>query len=241
MGKDNRRISAPDNCLSPLNFKECNKKELTDIDSRPDGRACDELKPISLKVGIAPGVTGSAYLECGKTKVICSVNGPRDVLHKSDSAAKGQLLCEFKFATFSCKERQPYLPSEEESNISKSIQDALEPVILLHKFPKSRLDISIIVLENDGGAISAAVTCAGAALSNAGVEIYDLPVGCNLVCSKDIDLLDPTYEEETSYQLQNYAKLTIAMMPAYNSQIILMDSFGNLSPVLLSKVHNPIL
>lgn len=30
-------------------------------------------------------------------------------------------------------------------------------------------------------AISAGIICAGIALSNAGVEMYDLPVGCTLV------------------------------------------------------------
>lgn len=30
-------------------------------------------------------------------------------------------------------------------------------------------------------ALSAAITCAGAALSNAGVEMFDLPIGCTLV------------------------------------------------------------
>lgn len=58
-------------------------------------------------------------------------NGPRDVLHRSDSVSKGQVFCEFKYAMFSCKERQPYLPTDEEMGIAKAIQDALEPVILL--------------------------------------------------------------------------------------------------------------
>ena len=53
------------------------------------------------------------------------------MLHKSDSLSKGQVYCEFKYATFSCKERQPYMPTDEEISISKSIEKALEPVILL--------------------------------------------------------------------------------------------------------------
>lgn len=34
-------------------------------------------------------------------------------------------------------------------------------------------------------AISAGIICAGIALSNAGVEMYDLPVGCTLVSIND--------------------------------------------------------
>ncbi|GBN15905.1 Exosome complex component RRP43 [Araneus ventricosus] len=237
MVRDNRRIAAPENCLSSNNFKAKSQLEsLIQNDARNDGRAPSELKSISLQVGIVPSVTGSAYLESGKTKIICSVNGPRDVLTKSDSSVKGQLYCEFKYAMFSGKERQPYLPTDEETSISRSIQDALEPVILLHKFPKSRLDIAILVLENDGGVVSAAITCAGAALSNAGVEMYDLPIGCSLVHYDSTVLVDPTAEEELYCKSKEECKyMAIAMMVEYKNQVIYMDSFGYINPVVLSE------
>ncbi|GIY41722.1 exosome complex component RRP43 [Caerostris darwini] len=237
MVRDSKRISAPDNCSSPNNFKK--KPELQNIvhdGIRNDGRAAGELRPISLQVGIVPSVTGSAFLECGKTKVICSVNGPRDILIKSESSSKGQLYCEFKYAMFSCKERQSYLPTNEEMIISRSIQDALEPVILLHKFPKSRLDIIIMVLENDGGAISAAITCAGAALLNAGVEMYDQPVGCSLVHCNSEFLVDPTAEEEFFSKSKEECKyMSLAMMVEYKNQVIYMDSSGCANYSLLSE------
>ncbi|XP_055936226.1 uncharacterized protein LOC129965947 [Argiope bruennichi] len=237
MVRDNRRIAAPENCLSFNNFRTKNQPEsLIQNNIRNDGRTPSELKSLSLQVGIVPSVTGSAYLECGKTKIICSVNGPRDVLNKSDSSVKGQLYCEFKYAMFSGKERQPYLPTDEEASISRSIQDALEPVILLHKFPKSRLDITIFVLENDGGVVSAAITCAGAALSNAGVEMYDLPIGCSLVHYDSTVLIDPTAEEELYCKSKEECKyMAIAMMAEYKNQVIYMDSYGYVNPTLLSE------
>ncbi|KAG8194072.1 hypothetical protein JTE90_003017 [Oedothorax gibbosus] len=238
MVRDNRRIAAPENCLSPNSFRESKdlKPLVDDKGLRCDDRSFKALKSISLHVGIVPTVTGSAYIECGKTKIICSVNGPRDVLHKNESSAKGQLFCEFKYAMFSCTERQPYMPTDEEQAISKTIQDALEPVILLHKFPKSRLDIIILVLEDDGGAISSAITCAGAALSNAGVEMYDLPIGCSLVHCDSQFLVDPTANEELySKTVKDCAKIAIAMMVEYKSQIIFMDSCGSVNQGLLSE------
>ncbi|GFU38230.1 exosome complex component RRP43 [Nephila pilipes] len=236
MVRDSRRIAAPDNCLSPITFKEKVDLRIVNNDVRNDGRALDELKSISLQVGIVPSVTGSAYLECGKTKIICSVNGPRDVLNKSESSVKGQLFCEFKYAMFSSTERLSYMPTDEEIGISRTIQDALEPVILLHNFPKSRLDIAILVLENDGGAVTAALTCAGAALSNAGVEMYDLPIGCSLVQCDSLFLIDPTAEEELYSKSKEDCKcMAIAMMVEYKNQVIYLDSSGCVSHELLSE------
>ncbi|XP_015931096.2 uncharacterized protein [Parasteatoda tepidariorum] len=237
MGRDNRRVAPPDNCMSPNFFKSSKKQEsiVNEKGERRDGRKPDDIRPMSLKVGLIPTVTGSAYLECGNTKVICSVIGPRDVLTKSDSATKGQLSCEFKYNMFSCRERQPYVPSDEEMATAKAIQDALEPVILLHKFPKSRLDITIYVLQDDGGAAGAAITCAGAALSNAGVEMYDLPVGCTLIYCNSQFLIDPTAEEENYSEVKDFTKISMAMMVEYQSQVIYMDSSGYVNPSLLTE------
>ncbi|KFM67343.1 Exosome complex component MTR3, partial [Stegodyphus mimosarum] len=114
MGKDNKRIAAPDNCMSPNAFKKLIKISnlVNEKGLRQDERTPDDLRSMSLSIGITTEVTGSAYLECGNTKIICSVNGPRDVLHKSDSSTKGQLYCEFKYASFSCTERQSYQPTD---------------------------------------------------------------------------------------------------------------------------------
>jgi len=40
----------------------------------------------------------------------------------------------------------------------------------------------VLVLENDGSALAAAITCAGLALADASVPMYDLVVAATLVC-----------------------------------------------------------
>lgn len=42
---------------------------------------------------------------------------------------KGQLTCEFKFATFSCRVRRQYQQDNEERDYSCQLQDALEPAV----------------------------------------------------------------------------------------------------------------
>ena len=93
-----------------------------------------------------------------------------------------------------------------------------------------------MVLENDGSPIAASLTCAGLALADASVAMYDLVIGGSLVCPfifviwwifflktilqrqyNDIFLLDPTADEEwqpTVCNQKNNSNLTIGYMPS---------------------------
>lgn len=51
---------------------------------RRDGRDVDEIRPVYLEMGIVNECTGSAYLEMGDTKIVCSVFGPRELPRSED-------------------------------------------------------------------------------------------------------------------------------------------------------------
>jgi len=72
---------------------------------------------------------GSAYVECGRTKLVCSVFDPKEVPNKVEYAKTGELQCEFKFATFSCRQRRGYTRDSEERQLSNELRRALEPAI----------------------------------------------------------------------------------------------------------------
>ena len=56
------------------------KKQLLSADGkRLDGRSWDDLRPISLQVGIMKNADGSAYIEWGKNKIMAAVYGPKEV------------------------------------------------------------------------------------------------------------------------------------------------------------------
>jgi hypothetical protein len=69
--------------------------------------------------------------------------------------------------------------------ISQIIFSALSPAIRFESFPKSSLDVSIMVLERDGtqATMAGAITCASLALADAGVEMFDLVCGSSAVRS----------------------------------------------------------
>ena len=51
---------------------------------------------------------------------------------------------------------------------------ALESSVILQKFPKSAIDIYLIVLESDGSVLSSSINAASLALADAGIDMYDL-------------------------------------------------------------------
>ncbi|GAB6028428.1 Exosome complex component MTR3 [Chamberlinius hualienensis] len=180
-----KRIVGPSVSYSPTRFaveteKVGNKPKIGE--GRCDGRQPHDIRPFFLKVGVVSQAKGSSYIEMGKTKVLCSVYGPREITKKKEGfSIKGKIHCEFKYAPFSCVIRRQFQQDQEEKELSQVMNQALEPVICSHTFPKARVDVFIQVLQNDGGALAVAITAAGAALADAGIPMFDLIMGCNLV------------------------------------------------------------
>src|SRR6267143_6895422 len=93
---------------------------MTEDGIRCDGRRVDELRDISLKVGVLKNANGSAYIEFGKNKILAGVFGPRDV-HPKHMANQdtGILRCRYHMSPFSVTERKNPAPSEEKSRYQK--------------------------------------------------------------------------------------------------------------------------
>jgi exosome complex component RRP41 len=55
----------------------------------------------------------------------------------------------------------------------------MEAAILLHLFPKSRIEISVVILSDDGSRLCAAINAATLALVDAGIPMRDLVCACS--------------------------------------------------------------
>jgi exosome complex component MTR3 len=138
---------------------------------------------ILLKLDCISEASGSSYVEIGNTKILCSVYGPRELARKDDYDFKiCNLNCEFRFASFSCfMQRRGTLNQRDqtmdERNYSSIIEDALKSSILLHKYPKSKIDLYILCIQNDINSkniLTACIIGSSLALANASIELYDL-------------------------------------------------------------------
>ncbi|KAL4234506.1 Nuclear receptor coactivator 7 [Mactra antiquata] len=242
MPTDTRRITGPESSVSPYSFCKIQEPQplFNSQDLRKDGRKCDQVRPIFLKTGVVSKAQGSAYLEQDGTKVICAVYGPRAVIKKEEFSMKGQLRCDFKYTTFSCKYRRQYQQDNEEKDYSVQLLEALEPAVLLHKFPKAQVNIYVTVLQNDGSALAASITCSSVALCDAGIEMYDLVTGCSTRLAGDRLLLDPCKHEEYSskeHSEVNNGSVTVGLMPSLN-QISAVTSSGEIQFEHLKKAIN---
>ena len=191
MGKGNKSLIGPDG-------------------RRLDGRAWNELRPISLQVGLMKNADGSAYIEWGKNKIMAAVYGPKEVHPKHQVLPDRALLrCRYHMAPFSVDERKNPAPSRREIEISKVIREALEPAVIVEDYPRTAIEVWVEVLQSDGGSRCAGITAASLALADAGINMRDLVVGCScgLLGDQVVSDLDDTEDKEGS------GDMPVAIMP----------------------------
>lgn len=139
------------------------------------------------------------------------------------SGWRGRLVCEFRRAPFPARRRRAPPGGGEEHELALTLQEALEPAVRLGRYPRAQLEVSALLLEDGGSALAAALTAAALALADAGVEMYDLVVGCGLSLMPEPSptwLLDPTRLEEE----RAAAGLTVALMPVLSQVAGLLGS-----------------
>lgn len=146
---------------------------------RHDGRKFNELRPVTMKVGVLENADGSAYIEFGKNKIMAAVYGPREVHPKHMSVPDRSVLrCRYHMTPFSTDTRKNPAPSRREIEISKVIREGLEPALILTDYPRTAIEVYLEVLQSDGGSRCASITAASLALADAGINMRDLVVGC---------------------------------------------------------------
>lgn len=143
---------------------------------RKDGRKPEEYrKPISAKVGVVPNADGSAMYQSGKTIVIAAVYGPKKMHPQHlQNPEKGTLRCNYNMISFSTGERiRPGL-SRRSIEISKIMEWALEPVLMIDKYANMVIDVHVNVIQADAGTRCAAINAAAMALAHAGIPMKNI-------------------------------------------------------------------
>jgi exosome complex component RRP41 len=143
---------------------------------RSDGRKVTELRsPIKAEVGIIPNADGSAMFQIGKTIALAAVYGPKKMHPQhSQDPEKGTLRCTYNMNSFSVEERIRPGPSRRSTEISKITEWALEPVLMLDKFPNMVVDVHINIIQADAGTRCAGINAAAMALAHAGIPMKDM-------------------------------------------------------------------
>lgn len=142
---------------------------------RPDGRAIDETRKITAKVGIIPNADGSAMFSFGDTIALAAVYGPRKMhpQHAQDPE-KATLRCDYSMLSFSTPERIRPGTNRRSTEISKITEWALEPVLIIDKYQNMVVDVFINILQANASTRCAGINAAAMALAHAGIPMKEL-------------------------------------------------------------------
>lgn len=173
-------------------------------------RPSNQLRPLFAKIGVNSRASGSCYLESERLKVTCAIYGPKPN-NKFEYNERAEIRCDVKFSSFSSRGgRKAPGQTDEEKDLSNLLKSTLESVVLLEKYPKSLIDVFILVIESDGSVLASSICASSLAVADANLEMKDVVTACTAAYVDDFDaLLDLNEEEEKTAK----AAITLAYMP----------------------------
>jgi len=139
---------------------------------RGDGRAWDELRPVKITTGFQSYAEGSALIELGQTRVLCSVSVEERVPPFLKGGGSGWITAEYAMLPRSTVTRTPRESSlnriaGRSQEIQRFIGRSLRAVTNLAALGERTLIVDCDALQADGGTRTAAVTGAYVAIYQA--------------------------------------------------------------------------
>ena len=180
--------------------------------SRKDGRAWDQLRPITITPGYQKYAEGSALIEMGTTKVLCAASLEEKVPAFMLGQGKGWVTAEYSMLpratnTRNTRERETGKISGRSQEIQRLIGRSLRAVTDLDALGERTVNIDCDVIQADGGTRTAAITGSYVALNQAlqmlvkNRVLTQVPLLCPVAAISvgilnDELLLDLCYEED---------------------------------------------
>lgn len=181
--------------------------------TRTDGRAPDQLRPISITTDYLVTAEGSALIECGNTRVLCTASLEDTTPAFLRGTGKGWITAEYAMLPRATVTRTPRevtkgKPSGRTHEIQRLIGRSLRSVIDLAALGERSILIDCDVLQADGGTRTAAISGAYVALAIAldtlvkykaipKSPILDSVSATSVGIVNGATLLDLSYEEDS--------------------------------------------
>jgi ribonuclease PH len=133
------------------------------VTRRPEGRAPDELRPVTIEPGFMRSATGSALIACGGTRVICTASVQESVPRWLVGQGRGWMTAEYGMLPASTGERRQRdvakgRPDGRTVEIQRLIGRSLRGIADLDGLGERTIYIDCDVLEADGGTRCASIT-----------------------------------------------------------------------------------
>jgi ribonuclease PH len=191
-----------------------NDEQETPVAGRPGGRKPDALRPVRIQRGFARHAEGSALIEFGDTRVLCTASVENKVPAFLKERRQGWLTAEYGMlprSTHTRTEREAARgrQSGRTLEIQRLIGRSLRAVTDLARLGERTIQIDCDVLQADGGTRTAAITGAYVALHDAASvlaeqglvadwPIRDFVAAVSVGLVSGVPVLDLDYAEDAS-------------------------------------------
>jgi ribonuclease PH len=135
---------------------------------RKDGRTLDQLRNIKITPNISPYAEGSALIEAGNTKVLCTASVEDRVPMFMRNKGTGWVTAEYAMlprATHTRTQRETQRPSGRTQEIQRLIGRSLRAVVDMKALGERQIFIDCDVILADGGTRTASITGAYVAMA----------------------------------------------------------------------------
>jgi ribonuclease PH len=131
--------------------------------TRPDGRAADELRPVTCELGYQEWAAGSVLLSMGKTRVLCAASVQEEAPRWLRGSGQGWVTGEYSMLPAATTERSPRevnrgRPGGRTQEIQRLIGRSLRGVTDLTRLGERTITVDADVLQADAGTRTAAIT-----------------------------------------------------------------------------------
>jgi ribonuclease PH len=192
--------------------------------TRPSGRLFDELRSLSLEVGVSPYAEGSCLIKMGGTHVLCTASVEERVPSFLKGKGQGWVTAEYGMlprATSSRTDREAAKgkQSGRTQEIQRLIGRSLRSIVNLKQLGERQIIIDCDVIQADGGTRCAAITGGYLALYQAchrltkAGKMTTLPitdqiaaVSCGIY--KGLSVLDLDYAEDSNAEADSNFVMT---------------------------------
>ena len=184
---------------------------------RPDGRANDQLRPVTITPHFQRGPAGSVLIEAGGTRVACAVSVDTKVPPWLAGKGRGWLTAEYGMLPGSSPQRisRPITkPDGRATEIQRLIGRSLRAMVDLDRTGEILLQVDCDVLDADGGTRTAAITGAAVAVvlalarvqAQGGLPPGPLPLH-GLVAAVSVGLIDGEVRLDLPYAEDSRAEV----------------------------------
>ena len=166
---------------------------------RRDGRAPNEMRPLSVSQGVLSQADGSARFKFGGTDVLVGIYGPMECPTVKQKAEELHVQVSYRTRKDlghrgSDRSSEKVTPGQAEA--TKNLQVLVSQIVLTVLHPRKATVVAIQVLADNGSVTAGVINATVMALIDAGVSMREVPTAACVSLSNNSMAVDPVKIEE---------------------------------------------